>query len=526
MTEEALNDVFNYTPDGETLRRFMLSSTFLRAIRGPWGSGKSAMCCVEMFRRACQQLPDKNGVRRTRWGVIRNTGPQLKTTTIKTWLEWFPEHIFGKFIFSPPFRHHIKVPLADGTRLDMEVYFLAMDNEQDVDNLYSLELTGGWVNEARFVPKEVIDGLTGRVGRYPAMKDGGPTWSGVLLDTNSPAEEHWWPVMSGDKPAPEWMSDEDKLTLVKPDNWEFYTQPPGMVEIFDDKGKIIGYEENRGQVEGIPKAENLNNLPPDYYKNTIQGKARKWIEVNILNRYGSSFEGRPVFPSFSPEFHVSSEPLLYIEGEDVWVGIDFGRTPAAIFAQRRSLRWFVQYELVTTHMGTEAFSKVFKAFIAEKYPVDARFKIFGDPSGDVQAQTRDETPFMILQANGINAFPAPTNDPDIRVEAVESVLNRVEDGQSCLQISSTCSVLKAGMEGGYHYRKLKVNHGDMYSPEPTKNRFSHPCEAFEYLLCGAGESTRVVTGGHTPQPVIAPRATRLVGNRGQALSGRTWGRRR
>ena len=37
---------------------------------------------------------------------------------------------------------------------------------------------------ARELPKAVIDGLTHRVGRYPTKNDGGPTWHGVILDTN------------------------------------------------------------------------------------------------------------------------------------------------------------------------------------------------------------------------------------------------------------------------------------------------------------------------------------------------------
>lgn len=37
----------------------------------------------------------------------------------------------------------------------------------------SLELTGAWVNEAREIPWAVIKALQGRVGRFPAVTDGG-----------------------------------------------------------------------------------------------------------------------------------------------------------------------------------------------------------------------------------------------------------------------------------------------------------------------------------------------------------------
>ena len=75
---------FKYKPDGAVVKAFMKDNTFFRGIRGPVGSGKSVSCCVEIFRRALAQEPNKNGLRRSRWAIIRNTNPQLKTTTIKT----------------------------------------------------------------------------------------------------------------------------------------------------------------------------------------------------------------------------------------------------------------------------------------------------------------------------------------------------------------------------------------------------------------------------------------------------------
>src|SRR6056300_1226734 len=79
-----------------TLADFHASNAFVRGVKGPIGSGKSVGCCLEIFIRAKQQHPSIDGKRRTRWAVVRNTGPELETTTIKTWLDWFPEAVFGK----------------------------------------------------------------------------------------------------------------------------------------------------------------------------------------------------------------------------------------------------------------------------------------------------------------------------------------------------------------------------------------------------------------------------------------------
>ena len=74
---------FKYKPDGDILKTFMKDNSFFRGIRGPVGSGKSVACCVEIFRRSLEQKKNQEGKRKSRWAVIRNTNPQLKTTTIK-----------------------------------------------------------------------------------------------------------------------------------------------------------------------------------------------------------------------------------------------------------------------------------------------------------------------------------------------------------------------------------------------------------------------------------------------------------
>ena len=86
----------------------MKDDSFFRGLRGPVGSGKSVACCVEVFRRALAQKKNDKGVRRSRWAIIRNTNPQLRTTTIKTWLDWFPENTWGNFRWEVPYTHLIK----------------------------------------------------------------------------------------------------------------------------------------------------------------------------------------------------------------------------------------------------------------------------------------------------------------------------------------------------------------------------------------------------------------------------------
>ncbi len=134
---------------------FIQSNAFVQGLMGPVGSGKSYGCCGKIFIKAVQQKPSPiDNIRYSRWAVVRNSYPMLKTTTIKTWLDLFPESTFGPMLWTPPITHHIRLPERDGAPgLDLEVIFLALDQPKDVRKLLSLELSGAWVNEARELPK-------------------------------------------------------------------------------------------------------------------------------------------------------------------------------------------------------------------------------------------------------------------------------------------------------------------------------------------------------------------------------------
>ena len=491
----------DYKPPGPVAKAFMKDRSFVRGLRGPVGSGKSVASCMELMRIAVTQKPNANGVRRTRFAVIRNTNPQLKTTTIKTWRDWFSDDI-GRFVWSPPYTHNINFALGDKTAVECEVIFLALDKQEDVKKLLSLELTAVWINEAREIPKSIVDACTMRVGRFPSMRDGGPSWFGVIMDTNSPDETHWWAIMSGEAAPPEYMSNEEKMLLVKPDDWTFYSQPGAMIEQKDKEGNLTGYVKNL-------KAENLDNIQPDYYDKIILGKSSMWVNVYVLNKYQALLDGKAVYPTFRKETHVAKSPIEPIQGKEVIVGIDFGRTPSAVFAQQTTFgRWSIFHEVIGQDMGAGRFADVLKREIAKNNWEGLDFKFVGDPAGNQMAQTSENTPFMILRAAGITAYPAPTNDTQVRIESVESVLNRMTDGYPSFVVSPTCTTLISGFEGGYQYKRMYHMGRESYDEKPNKNRFSHIHDALQYAMLGGGEGRRVILGGRSaPSPTTVERAS-------------------
>lgn len=471
-----------YRPPGAVAREFMLDDHFVRGLRGPIGSGKSGACVMEVFRRCSMQAPDeKDGRRKSRWAVIRNTNPQLRTTTIKSWSDWLRVEDFGEPKEMPPPITHL-ITVGD---LEAEILFLALDQPGDIRKLLSLELTGAWINEAREVGKSIVDGVTSRLRRYPAVKDGGATWSGLIMDTNAPPNDHWWPIMAGEVPPPEGMPLEEVKMLVMPDNWRFFTQPPAMHEVKDERGNVTGYTLNE-------LAENFANLDAQYYVDLIQGKAKSWIDVYVMNRLGSVADGRPVHPQFARGLHVAKQPLSPIPNVPIFAGADFGLTPAAVLAQRIRGRWIILKEIVLENAGAAKLAKAINQCMATEFPDHKLHTLWGDPAGDIRVGTDETTPFQILRAAGINARATDTNDPELRRAALDNVLTRTDEGASAFLADESCTVLITGLETEFCYRRIRTAHGESFADKPDKGRYSHTCEAAEYLMLGAGEAREII----------------------------------
>lgn len=443
-----MNTQITYRPPGPVSKAFMLSDAFFRGIMGPFGSGKSTACVMEILRRAQQQRIGADGKRRSRWAVVRNTYPELRTTTIKTFHQWVPPSI-GRWVDTGPPTHH----LQEG-ELDLEVLFIALDRPDDIAKLLSMELTGAWVNEAREVPKAVIDGLTGRVGRYPSVLMGGCSWSGIIADTNPPDQDHWWYKLAEE---------------VRPEGWAFFKQPGGR----------------------DPDAENVEHLPQNYYQRQVAGKDEDWVKVYVDGQYGFVRDGKPVYPEFRDSLHCKQFDLVH--GWPIYVGIDFGLTPAAVFGQRSPMgQWRWHSELVTEDMGAKRFAELLRGAMHERYPGFHFASITGDPAGEGRAQTDETTPFQILRAASIPANPAPTNDFTKRRESVAMCLTRIIDGQPGLMVHPQCVQLRKGMAGGYNYKRIQVTGEERYRDVPDKGMYSHVCEAGQYMLVGAGEARLLV----------------------------------
>ena len=480
-----------------TTWNFLQSDAFVRGMMGPVGSGKSYACAAEIMMRAVRQKPSPiDGIRYTRFVIVRNSYPELKTTTIKTWQDLFPENTFGPMLYTPPITHHIRLPSrGEAAGIDCEVIFLALDQPKDVRKLLSLELTGAWVNEARELPKAVIDGLTHRVGRYPTQRDGGPTWHGVWMDTNPMDDDHWWFKLA------------EKTKLTGKYAWAFFKQPGGVIEVspgdLPDNPEANDHIFSGGRWWKLNnKAENVGNLPAGYYMQMLGGKNLDWIKCYAEGKYTYVQEGRPVWPEYDDS--MMSGEVTYDPEHALQVGLDFGLTPAAVVGQRLpNGRWIILDEIVTFDMGLERFGQQLLAELNARYP-KAQIMMWGDPAGMQRDAIYEVTAFDYLRTLGLRAQPTPSNDFKVRREAAAAPMQRLIAGKPGLMIATKCKMIRKSLAGGYHFKRVAVGAGhERFKDAPNKNEHSHVGDAFGYLLLGGGEHKRLTKSPLSASTIIA-----------------------
>ncbi len=489
-----------YTPSGETLIAFHHDPSFVRTLLGPLGSGKTTACCYEILGKSLAQAPDEAGVRKTRWLVCRSTVPELETTTLQSWRQHFGTEL-GQWRMTTPITHAWRFDCADGTKVEADIYFLGLDGEDAANKIRGLELTGAWINESKDVPRSVIDMLTGRVGRFPGKRL--ISWYGIIADTNMPDDDHWLYNLA---------------EKVRPDNWAFFRQPGGVLKV-GDKWVLNELRENQ------------DNLVGDYYINQLAGKTDEWIRVYLGAEYGYVAEGRPVYPEYSDVYHVAD--MDPIPGEAIYIGADFGLTPAAVFVQQDMWgRHLVLAELVTDNVGHKEFSLAIKKFLAHMFPGHPVGGAWGDPIGAKRQAGDDDarTAFQIMKAHGVDFRPAPGNNELIlRREAVAGTLTRLSSGKPGLLIDRRCVKLRAGMAGKYNFKRVATGI-ETFQDKPNKNEYSHICEALQYYMLGIGEGTEVVSS-KSSRKIVQPKVVtgtkfshRVVRDRTARTSSRSFPR--
>lgn len=454
-----------------TCATFMKSDAFGRLIAGPVGSGKTTACVIELLRRAINQTPAKDGYRYTRFAIVRQTLKQLKDTVLKDCQSWLKGGI-GYWKVS---ENTFYVEFDD---VKSEWIFIPLENSEDQARLLSMQLTSAWLSECIEMDISVLGPVSGRLGRYPSGAQGTPTWFGWIADTNFPTEMTPWQT---------YMED-----------------PPPGVSIFKQPSGLLPTAEN---LNWLVQTEKTIALPIDhpgrlaqgrrYYERFVEqyGEDSDWVRRYVKAEYGDDPSGQAVFrASFRPDFHIVDETLL-IPGYPLLVGQDFGRNPWSLICQMDHLgRLIVHEEIAGTNVGLEKHvnQNLRPRLMSDKY-LGFKVALVGDPSGIAKGSVSEESCFDALARLGLPAFPAPSNDIEPRLRAVETLLGRQTNGGPTLMINrSACPMLCRAMGGGYRFTKMKSGALRTTPEKNDKEGFSHVVDDLQYVAL-------VVHGGVVPE---------------------------
>ncbi len=456
-----------------TCAAFMKSDAFGRLLAGPVGSGKTTAAVIELLRRAMEQAPAKDGYRYTRFAIVRQTLKQLKDTVLKDCQAWLKDLGYWKVS-----ENTFYVEFQD---VKSEWVFIPLEDQTDQARLLSMQLTGAWLSECIEMDYDVLGPVSGRLGRYPSGVRGTPSWHGWIADTNFPTEMTPWHTFM-----------EDSMNSMK--GISIFKQPSGL----------------------SPEAENLNwlvqnektiALPIDdperiaqgrrYYERFVDmhGEDSDWVRRYVKAQYGDDPSGAAVFrASFRSDFHIvdSTNP---IPGYPLLIGQDFGRNPWSLICQMDHLgRLLVHEEVPGTNTGLEKhINQSLKPRLYSERYLGFKVVIVGDPSGVAKGNVSEESCFDALARLGLPAFPAPTNDIEPRLRAVESLLGRQTNGGPTLMINrATCPMLCRAMSGGYRFTKMKTGALRSIPDKNDKEGFSHVVDDLQYVAL-------VVHGGIVPE---------------------------
>lgn len=482
-----------------TLAAFMKSEAFGRIAAGPVGSGKTTACVIELLRRSMMQAPADDNVRYTRYAIVRQTLKQLRDTVLKDcegWLRglgvWKVSESTFHLNFNDVVSEWIFIPLEDAT---------------DQARLLSMQLTGAWLSEAIEMDLNVVGPVTERLGRYPSGALGAPTWHGLIADTNMPTEMSVWHQFMENLPP----------------NWQKFIQPSGMASpIFNAARQQIGGAENLNYLLQTEKTKRLPLNHPvrlaqgrSYYENIIatHGEHSARVRRYVHAQYGDDPSGLAVFKdSFRPSFHIVNETNV-IPGYPLLIGQDFGRNPWSLICQNDHLgRLIVHEEVPGTNIGLEAHIKHnLKPRLMQAKFLGMKIAVVGDPAGIAKDSILEENSIDVIQRLGLPAFPAPTNDIDPRLRAVEALLGQQTQGGPTLAINGpACRMLCRAMSGGYRFAKTKVG-GLKGKPEKNDAEgYSHVVDALQYVaLVVHGGMTdyitkRIYLKKRAPRPHVTP----------------------
>lgn len=462
----------------KTCADFMVSGAYGRLIAGPVGSGKTTACIMELLRRSIMQSRAPDGYRYTRFAVVRQTLQQLKSTVLQDCHTWLGANGLGEWKVSESIYH------LNFDDVRSEWVFLPLEDAKDQARLLSMQLTGAWLSECIEMNLNILGPVSGRLGRYPTAARGNPSWYGLIADTNMPTEmSEWYNFMEN-----------------MPMQWQKFIQPSGM----------------------SPDAENLNwltqtdatvKLPINhpvriaqgrqYYQNLVDtyGAESDWVKRYVYAQYGDDPSGAAVFKNtFKSDFHLVDDTMV-VPGYPILLCQDFGRNPWTLICQPDHMgRLLVHKEVPGINIGLEKhIEQNLRPVLFSEQFIGQKFMMVGDPAGVAKGNIAEESCFDALKRLGFPAIPAPTNDIEPRLRAVEAMLGRQANGGPALMISRAgCPFLSRAMSGGYRFANSQKGMMKLVPDKENGAEFRGVKVAYSHVVDCLQYGCLIVHGGMMP----------------------------
>lgn len=437
-----------YTPP-QSVVPFLTADKFANFIVGPVGSTKTTASLMKISYEAKRIAPCRDGIRRSRCAVVRNTRQMLWDTTIPDFLKWYPDGLAGSLMKTD------SKFLLRFDDVECEVLFRGLDDANDVRRLLSLQLTFGLMDEFREIHPDIHNALTGRLGRYPDKSmngvgprdDAGKQIHKVWGATNPPDMDTFW----------------ETLLTTPPENTHVTLQPSGL----------------------SAEADWVQFLPDGYYANLCDGKSQDWVDVYVHGKFGRSLAGQPVFRAFDRNVHVAKGKLNVIPNAPLLIGVDAGLSPAAVLGQvDYSGRVIGHNAIISEGMGALRFIREkLKPLLANKFP-GLPTRVIIDPAAFQRVQTDERCVADIFKAEGFSVKAARTNAVAARIAAVDQFLTRTVDGNPGLLLDPEgCGPLIQALAGKYRY---KIDTKGQMDDKPEKSHpWSDVADAAQYLCLHA-----------------------------------------
>ena len=380
--------------------------------------------------------------------------------------------------------------VVDGKQTTVLITWTLMGvaNEAEIDEkMRAMNMTALVIDEAQTYPNQnIVSAGANRTGRSPNLKT--DKFGEVVMDGSGYMSQKLTVVLYNPPPEGHWIH---KAKLNKdgkscPPSWKFVNYPSPIIPITDPDGAWVDFEPNEDPDADFVK---INAQGAKWWINQARdllatGDLRE-ISVDLMGNFGSTFQGKAVFPSFKDEIHVLKSKVRLDPSRLTFIGYDHsGTNNGAVIAQRSpTMGLIVMGDIFAPDTTSDEFielylfPKLLDLGISDK----SRMLFILDPK-DPKQNTRNSTVREILHRSfGIPRanIRYPLDVPPLkRRECLQK--NLMGLGENQLRISPDCDILIEAMRGKYAFEKIRNT--DRWKNEPDAEKLRPWSDVVDGLL--------------------------------------------